>query len=365
MERVKKIVFTVTNDLNFDQRMQRICTTLSEAGYLITLVGFVKSNSIALQPRIFAQVRLNVWFKTGKLFFMEYNIRLFFWLLIRKFNMYCAIDLDTILPVFLNSVLKQKPCIYDAHEYYEELPEVVDRPIIQKFWKLVARCTLPFIKFNYTVSNSIAHALSVKYHQPYIAIRNVPFLNNASAIAGEKKKIILYQGAINKGRGLEELIDAMEYVDAHLLIVGEGDLTAEIKLKAKSKFYSNKIEFAGLLTPEQLKKITSDAMIGINLIAPLGLSYYYSLSNKFFDYIHAGIPQVSMNYPEYAGINNHYCVAVLIDNLQKSAIAGALNQLLTDESLYSRMVHNTSIAKMEFNWNREKEKLIEFYKHVR
>ncbi|MFN3938981.1 MAG: glycosyltransferase, partial [Chitinophagales bacterium] len=274
---------------------------------------------------------------SGKLFFIEYNLRLFFWLLFRNFDIYCAIDLDTILPIYINTIVKRKPCVYDAHEYYTELPEIVDRPAIQKFWKFVARCTLPHIRYNYTVSNAIAGELSEKYKQPYGVIRNVPALNSNTATSGIKQKIILYQGAFNKGRGLEELIDAMEFVDAQLILAGTGDLSAQIRHKAESKDYRHKIEFAGVLTPEKLKQLTSDALIGINLIAPLGLSYFYSLSNKFFDYIHAGIPQICMNYPEYAEINKTFSIAVLINDLDKSTIAEAINLLITDSALYDRI----------------------------
>lgn len=364
MAKLKHIVFTVTNDLNYDQRMQRICTTLVQAGYDITLVGFIKKRSVPLQQQAYKQHRIFVFFKTGKLFFLEYNMRLFFYLLWKRFDIYGPVDLDTILPGAIIAKLKNKPVVYDAHEYYEELPEVIDRPLIQKFWKLVARVTLPHIKYNYTVSQSIADDLSKKYKQPYAVIRNVPELKTSSIDHQQKQHIILYQGAINKGRGLEQLIDAMENIDAKLVIAGEGDLSAEIREKAAGKYYSDKIEFAGMLNPETLKKKTQSAMVGINLVAPIGLSYYYSLSNKFFDYIHAGIPQITMDFPEYARINDQYQIAVLIKELRSEEISEAILSLISNSQLYDQLVANTQRAKLDLNWGVEQQKLIEFYQHV-
>jgi hypothetical protein len=98
----KKIIFTVTNDLNHDQRMIRICTALA-ANYDVHLIGRVLPHSKPIVNQSFTQHRLNVWFQKGKLFYAEYNIRLFFFLLKKQFDMVCGIDLDTILPCYLVS----------------------------------------------------------------------------------------------------------------------------------------------------------------------------------------------------------------------------------------------------------------------
>jgi glycosyltransferase involved in cell wall biosynthesis len=361
---MKKIVFTVTNDLTYDQRMQRICGTLAENGYDITLVGFMKKRSVKTEPRNFKQVRLFVFFKKGKLFYVEYNFRLFWWLLFHSFDIYCGIDLDTLLPAFIISKLKRKTCVYDAHEYFTELPEIVDRPVIKKFWIRLERFLLPKIKFNYTVGNAIADVLSAKYKQKYEVIRNVPVLNDTLLNNQENQNYILYQGALNQGRGLENLMHAMSEINAELYIAGEGDLSKELRNHASKLPHADKIRFLGYIRPAELMKFTSEAKLGINLVENRGLSYYYSLSNKFFDYIHAGKPQVSMNFPEYKQLNDQYHVALLIDDTTPSSIATAVNQLLNDPALYLRLQQNTPKAKSELNWQLESRKLIQFYTSI-
>ena len=105
-------------------------------------------------------------------------------------------------------------------------------------------------------------------------------------------------------------------------------------------------------------------MPGINLFEPVGLNHFYSLANKFFDYMQAGIPQLTMNFPEYKKINNEYEVAVLINTVAVNEIATALNLLLNDGVLYERLKKNCQAAKNVFTWQNEEKQLLEFYKNL-
>lgn len=363
MESLKKIVFTVTNDITYDQRMHRICSTLIIAGFSVTIIGVVKRRSVPIALKPYNQVRLNVLFKKGKLFYLEYNFKLFWYLLFRRFDIYCGIDLDTLLPVFINAKIKGKPIVYDAHEYFTELPEIVERPLIKKAWLTLERLLLPRIKYNYTVGASIAKILSNQYGHPFEVIRNVPLLS-ATELKQQEGNYILYQGALNIGRGLEPLMEAMAFIDADLYIAGEGDLSDLLRDIASKLPHKQKIRFLGYIKPDDLKLYTAKATIGVNLVEHMGLSYYYSLSNKFFDYIHAGVPQVSMAFPEYEQLNNQYEVALLIDNLKPDTIANAINKLLTDKVCYKKLYAQTLIAKQELNWQKESVKLIQLYKQI-
>ena len=108
-----RIYFIVTNDLSYDQRMIRIATTLTQAGYTIKLVGRKLNNSIPILAQPFLQKRINCLFEKGKLFYAEYNIRVFFYLLFKKMDCICAIDLDTILPCYFISKIKKIARVYE------------------------------------------------------------------------------------------------------------------------------------------------------------------------------------------------------------------------------------------------------------
>lgn len=362
---MKSIFLTVTNDLSYDQRMIRISTSLSKAGYLVTLVGRRRPKSSALEDYPFHQKRLHCWFDKGKLFYLEYNLRLFFFLLAQKYDLLCAIDLDTILPVYICSRLKGVPCIYDAHEFFTELPEVVDRPLVKLIWEKIANTIIPRIKYAYTVGESLSTIFEQKYGTTFAVIRNLPFSQKAVAQPLQPPKILLYQGALNQGRGLEELIESMLQIEgAQLWLAGEGDLSESLRAQTKALQLENKVHFLGYLQPEALKKVTLQAYLGLNLLKNKGLNYYYSLANKAFDYIQAGIPSIHMNFPEYQKINAQNQVFLLINDLEISSIVMAIQKLIKDQELYSRLHQNCLKIRTTYTWEEEEKKLIRFYEGV-
>jgi glycosyltransferase involved in cell wall biosynthesis len=359
----KKIFCTVTNDLNYDQRMIRICTSLAAAGYEVTLVGRLVRTSLPLVSRPFRQHRLKVLFRKGKLFYLEYNLRLFFFLLFQKMDLVCAVDLDSILPCYFVSRLKRIPRVYDAHELFCEMQEVVTRPLVYKLWKAVERYCVPRFQHGYTVNSLIAEEFGQMYGVSYAVIRNLPVLEETDLSVGHER-VILYQGAVNEGRCFETLIPAMTYVDAPLLICGDGNYMSQAKELVRKSGLEEKVIFKGYVLPEELKKITRSAWCGITLFEKKGMSNYYSLANRFFDYIHAGVPQLAVNYPAYAEINNWGPIAVLIDEPGVRDIADALNELLNNMDLYRTLLENCKQARLRYNWQEEERKLIRLYHQI-
>lgn len=361
--RVKSLVFAVTTDLSYDQRMQRICTSLSLHGYDVSLIGRKKRSSVELPKRAFHQVRLKCFFQKGKLFYIEYNIRLLLFLVCHSFDVYCAIDLDSILPVCLISKWRRKKFVYDAHEYFTEMEEVVARPFVKKIWQMIERWAVPRADVCYTVSDGYSALFKKRYDIPFEVIRNISALKPLLE-REEQSAFLIYQGAVNVGRGLEQLLHSMTHIDCQLKICGEGDVFDDLQALMKRLNLSDRIEFCGYIEPEKLFSITTRARIGITLFTNAGLSNQYSLANRFFDYIHAGIPQIAINYPEYKNFNEKCEVALLIDRVEESEITTAILTLLRDEELYNRLRKNCLVARQEFNWQKEEKKLIGIYDSI-
>ncbi|MDF2188992.1 glycosyltransferase [Paraflavitalea sp. CAU 1676] len=360
---MKQLVFPVTNDLNYDQRMIRICTSLSRAGYAVTLIGRHMPGSVPLVKQPFRQRRLRCFFTKGKGFYIEYNIRLFFFLIFNKIDVICAVDLDTILPCYWVSVLKRIPRVYDAHELFCEMKEVVTRPVIYRLWKRVERFAVPRFKTGYTVNQPIAQVFKDNYQVDYEVVRNVPVLQELN-VPDKVEKYVLYQGWVNEGRSFETLIPAMAQVDAKLIICGDGNFMAQARALVAEHGLAEKVIFKGRVLPQELCGYTVNAWIGVTLFENKGLSNYYSLANRFFDYMQAGIPQLAVDYPVYREINNQYPIAVLINDLSPNSIAVQLNRLLNDEQLYRELQQNCLAARTVFNWQQEEKKLIAFYSSI-
>jgi len=359
----KRIVCTVTNDLNQDQRMHRICATFYEAGYEVYLIGRKKTNSSPLLNFTFFQKRLFCFFQKGFLFYAEYNIRLAFYLLKLNYDICYSVDLDTILPGMIVSKTKNKKVIFDAHEYFAETPELQGRPLVKKIWNWIGNQTIPKVDLAITVNNSLEKLFSQFYSIPFHAIMNVPKVENVdirAQINKPKPKILLYQGVLNQGRGLEVMIEAMAMIpNAILQIAGEGDLSLSLRKLASQSPAKERIHFLGWLSPDVLKIKTSEAYLGINLLEASSQNYYYSLANKFFDYIHAEIPAVHMAFPEYLHYLNIYSVGIAIESLDPKCIAKEINTIIDTEELWFEMHNQCKIAKKTLNWEIEEQKLLE------
>ncbi|ULQ53837.1 glycosyltransferase [Flavihumibacter fluvii] len=356
----RKIIFTITNDPDFDQRMQRICSSLHEAGYRVVLAGRKMREGAGNAPA-YRVKRMRCIFHKGPLLYAEYHIRLFTWLLFQPADILCAIDIDTILPVYFTSILKGSKRVYDAHEYFSELKEVVTRPSIQRWWKRIEDFAIPRFPVGYTVGQQIATVFKNQYGVDYSVIRNVPNKQENIIPAAKRRRAILYQGAINEARGLEYLIPAMENIDAELHIYGSGNFESACFALVNKLALHDKVKFFGMVAPTVLQEITPCYLVGINLVEPVGLNQYYSLANKFFDYIHGAVPQVTMNFPEYALINENAQVAILLDDLQTGQIATAVNLLLHDVVLYEKLVENCARLRDIYCWELEKNRLLEIY----
>jgi glycosyltransferase involved in cell wall biosynthesis len=366
------LLFAVTTDLCYDQRMQRICGSLAAAGYRVKLVGWQRPASPPLTPQPYEQHRLRGWFQHGKLFYAEYNLRLFLYLLTQKAAAWCAADLDTALPVWLRARLGGQPLVYDAHELFTEVPEVVARPAVQRVWRWVEGFIVPRARLAYTVGPALARVFEQRYGRPFGVVRNVSRLRDEvlppAPAAAPPGGYILYQGALNMGRGLEALIDAMPQVAGRLVICGEGDLSGALRARAEQLglLASGQVEFRGYVLPEALREVTRDASVGIMLLENIGLSYYYSLANKFFDYVHAGIPQVLIDFPEYRALNDEFDVAELVADLQPATLAAALNRLLRDEpARYRYLAANCRRARPRLSWQHEEKVLLRLYDELR
>lgn len=359
---MKRIILTVTNDLNYDQRMQRIAGSLAAHGYRVLLVGRKRASSTILCTRPFQQKRLFCFFEKGFLFYAEYNFRLFLFLLCTRADIVCAIDLDTILPCYLSSVVKNQKRVYDAHELFPEQAEIIRRPGVKKIWSWIEDFAVPRFPLGYTVNQFIADHFKAKYGVSYVVIRNMPVSYPLEEYPNEG--YILYQGAVNEGRCFESLIPAMQNVNAPLWICGTGSFMQQTQQLIKQYGLENKVILKGMIAPEKLRSITQKAAIGLTLFSFKGLNQYQSLGNRFFDYMIAGIPQLCVNYPEYQKINAQHRFAHMIDEPDSSSIARELNKMLSDSVLYQELQQNALKARSVLNWEHEELKLTEFYNQL-
>ena len=363
-KKLKKIIVSVTNDLSTDQRVDKVCYTLHKNGFEVVLIGRKLKNSTQLnKPYITKRIRLIC--NKGFLFYAEYNLRLFFVLLFSKKDILLSNDLDTLLPNFLVSWLQGKKIVYDSHELFPEIPELVHKPFVKSCWSHLEAWILPKLKNNYTVCKSIAAYYHKKYHTDFKTIMNLPREKEIQLgtfpFHNKGQKIILYQGAVNLGRGLELMIDTMPFIENTLLvIIGDGDIIDNLKQQVNEKHLNNNIYFLGKITPVELHKLTPLANLGISVEEDLGLNYRYALPNKIFDYIQAEVPILVSDLPEMKQIALNYKVGEIVKNRTPKELAAQIKKVL--EKDFSTELKK---AKKELIWEHQEEKLLSIFNHLK
>jgi glycosyltransferase involved in cell wall biosynthesis len=362
----KRIILAVINDLVTDQRVHRVATTLSK-WHSIKVVGRRLRDSFPLS-RPYDTFRLKLLVNKGPVFYISFNLRLFFYLLFRPFDVVVANDLDTLLACYLAAKVKRKTLIYDSHEFFTELPELVHRPGTRKIWMSLEKWLLPKVKYASTVCQSIADAYAQRYNIHMEVVRNTPFYQETeeqSRQMADDTPVLIYQGSLNMGRGIENLIDAMVYLENYLLlIIGTGKIADRLYKRAEQKQLLDRIEFTGKIPFEQLHKQTCKAHLGIALEENLGLNYYYALPNKLFDYIQARIPVLVSPFPEMQRVVYQHNVGVVHNFQSPKKLARQIQEIFAYPKRYVQWQQNTHEAAKELCWENESRKLFSLYQQA-
>jgi glycosyltransferase involved in cell wall biosynthesis len=361
----QKIIVSVTNDLSTDQRVDKICNTLLELNFDVLLVGRILPNSISVK-RTYSTRRFKLWFNKGALFYANYNIRLFFFLLFNKTDVLWSNDLDTLLANYIISKWNNKKLIFDSHEYFTEVPELIDRPKVKKIWKGIERRILPKLKHVLTVSASISELYQKEYGINVKLLRNVPPLKKHNVdvhnIKVKGKKILIYQGAINVNRGIEYMVESMKNIEnAILYIVGYGDISSKISELIISLQLEEKVIMLGEIPLEKLHGYTEQADLGLSLEEDKGLNYRFALPNKLFNYIQAGLPVLVSYLPEMKNLVNQYEVGDVIEKHNTKHIAEKINSMLNNKEQMQIWSGNAQKAALELNWDKEKHVIEELF----
>ena len=367
----KKIIVSVISDIVTDQRVQKECNTLHRMGYNVLLIGRHGKKNFGLNQFPYKVIRFKNVFARGPFMYLTFNVQLFFYLLFKRSHILWANDLDTLLPNFLISRLKGTQLIYDSHEYFIMS---VYKKNSKKIWQLLERSIFPRLKNVITVNDSIKQAYEKEYKIPVTVIRNVPYKNvnqnqEGKVVFPHEKKILIMQGmGINENRGAEEAILMMQFLpeDFMLYFIGGGTIWNKLKQTVQDLNFSHKIIFIDALPYNEMMKYTRKGFLGL-IFEKIYFTdqHMFALPNKFFDYMHAGIPVLSSKAVEIKSLTEKYNTGDFIDSFEPEKIAEKIIEISNNEKLYSLWKHNTCKASEELNWENEEKILINFMQHLR
>jgi glycosyltransferase involved in cell wall biosynthesis len=364
---MKTAIVSVINDLTTDQRADRTCRALVKAGFRVILTGRKLSHSLPLKERDYGIKRMRLLFTKGPCFYAEYNFRLFFFLLFRKCGLLISNDLDTLPANYLVSRIRRIPLIHDCHEYFRGMPELNGRETVRHTWKFIEDRIFPKLKTVVAVNRSIADLYHREYGNEISVVRNVPLMKHPDHSGRksdlgipEEAQVILYQGAVNIGRGLEEAILAMKYVrsNAVLLIIGTGDILDRLRSLVVLEKLEDRVIFTGQVPFHDLYPLTCMADIGLSIEKDISINYHYCLPNKFLDYIQARVPVLVSPFPEMLAIVEKYRIGETIESHDPALLARDFDRMLSGkESLEHYRAHLDQSA-AELCWEKEEETLL-------
>lgn len=285
-----------------------------------------------------------------------------------------ANDLDTLPANYLVSRFKNIPLVYDSHELFTEVPELEENAFAKSVWLRIEKSIIPRLSHCITVNQSIADILENRYGVKFLVFRNMPYrfhppvrkTRDELGLPADKKIIILQGNGINVRRGAEEAVEAMKHIDfpCLLLIIGNGDVIPALKQKVQQENLHEKVWFKGRLPYEELMQYTLNADLGITLDKGDNLNYLYSLPNKIFDYIQAGIPVLSSPLPELKNIIETYEVGDCIEQFETEHIAKKMEECLNDENRRSTWKKNLTFAAEKLCRENEEIELKKRYEQI-
>lgn len=360
----QKVTVSVINDLVTDRRVEKICHVWLEHGYNVHLIGRQLKDSLPI-TRPYKVTRMKLLLNKGALFYAFFNIRLFFKLFASNPDVYYANDLDTLLANRLASRMRGKPLIYDSHEYFTEVPELSEGSFAKRTWLRLEKGIFPRLKHVITVNESIAKIYREKYGVDVKVMRNLPERSSVGTNLTRKelgipedKGVLIIQGSgINVDRGAEEMVQAMLYLpNFHLLIIGGGDVIDHLNSMKRDLNIEN-LTFHSKMPYDQMMAYTANADLGITLDKDSNLNYKYSLPNKIFDYLKAGIPVLSSNLPELCRIINDYKVGCITPNHDPQTIAKTVETFFSNHEYATQCTINASQVCESLNWEHESKVL--------
>lgn len=287
----------------------------------------------------------------------------------KKYDLYHSNDLNTLPQGFICSKwrLNKKPLIYDSHEvqtsrtgYDSPIYGVMERFFIKRIDSMIVE-NHTRAKYNedlYGFYPEVVH--NYPFKQTAISNETVDLHKILQLPADEK--ILLYQGGIQAGRGLKQLIQAVpKFKEGTLVLIGDGRIKADLVKMVKEMSLQEKVRFIAKVPLNELPKYTINAYLAFQVLNNTNFNHYSASSNKLFEYMMAGVPVVACDFPEIKRVIEGENTGICIDSHNPSAIADAVNRLLEDRELRNQLSENSIKASEIYNWEREKELFMNVY----
>ena len=287
-------------------------------------------------------------------------------------DIYHSNDLNTLPQGYICSKLRRAPIIYDSHEvqssrtgYNEKIVKFFEGFFVKRVDKMIMTTDT---RAEYVSNLYKIEKPAVIHNYPFYtgdeSIKNKIDLHNICKI-DKDEPILLYQGGIQQGRGLEQIVKAIpKFKKGIVVFIGDGKIKNNLKKLVEDTGVSNRVRFIDKVPVDELKYYTASAYLGFQVLNNVCFNHYSALSNKLFEYIMSEIPVIACSFPEISRVVRDEEIGICIDSENPSSIARGVNTLLDDRGHYEIFKKNCKKAKEKYNWDNEKKLFVNIYDEI-
>ncbi len=293
--------------------------------------------------------------------------------LIKNYDIYHSNDLNTLVQGVICSKLrlKKRKLIYDSHEvqtsrtgyngdfykYLEgSLVKIIDSMIVENHTR--AKYNKKLYGFYPNVVHNYPIKLKGYQNKKKSSLRKLLGIS-------EDEKILLYQGGIQSGRGLKNLIKAVPlFNEGTLVLIGDGKIKSELEQMVDQMNLHQRVKFVPKVSLIDLPKYTKNAYVGFQVLNNVCFNHYSASSNKLFEYMSSGVPVIACGFPEIKKVVEGERIGLCVDSHDPISIAEGLNYLLNSPDVFQNMKQNCITAKEIYNWDNEKKQFLSIYERL-
>lgn len=282
-----------------------------------------------------------------------------------------AHDVNTLPTAWLAAKACRAKIIYDAHEISTSREGYANFRVLVA---LIERALMPRASGTITTTDTRAKFFSRAYRIPRpLVLQNRPRLQHPQKsirIRDELKlnepwPIVIYQGGVQQGRGLERLAKiAADVPNAYFVFIGGGRLDQALRDIVTNLGIQDRVHFIPTVSLNELPSYTASADIGVQPIENTCFNHYTTDSNKLFEYIQAGLPIIASDLPEIRTLVNQHNLGILVPPGNSHALTTSLQTMVDDAEKRKYYALHASQASQTLNWEEQEHKLVDLYTRI-
>jgi len=376
----KLVTILFLGDIRFDSRSLKMINTLVENQFRVNIFSFhqflIPSELLektAKADMYLSNERITIKFiklkPKKKVPFLDFYLKAFYYGFRNKTDFFICPDIYSLPIAFFVSLFSKTQFIYDSRELFSSLASLQKKKFKQAVWKYVEKIFSPRAKDIMTVNESIAKILESSLHvKPPVVIGNFPTLKlNKEKIdlpetihnPSDEKKLLIYQGGLQIGRGIPILLDIISSLEeCNLLFLGNGKMKDDIR---HHHLFNKRVFLLDNIPASSLLRYTANGFLGMSIFENFGKNYFLVLPNKIFEYCHAGIPVIASAFPEVKRFMGQYKFGELVDPENKQEIIEKIRMLINNPDLYNTYKQNCINATSALNWEAQESKLLRIF----